>query len=79
MHVGPVGGGVIGPKKFIYDGWGDTVNMASRMESPGVPGRVQVARETYERLVGRFELEPRGRVEVKGKGAIETWFIVRRR
>jgi adenylate cyclase len=69
---------VIGRRKFIYDVWGDTVNMASRMESTGVPGRLQVARETYERLGGRFELEPRGLVEVKGKGAIETWFVVDR-
>jgi class 3 adenylate cyclase len=78
MHVGPAVGGVIGRRKFIYDVWGDTVNMASRMESTGVPGRLQVARATYERLGGRFELEPRGTVEVKGKGAIETWFVVRR-
>ncbi|MEA2675531.1 MAG: adenylate cyclase [Chloroflexota bacterium] len=78
MHVGPAVAGVIGRRKFIYDVWGDTVNMASRMESTGVPGRLQVARATYERLGGRFELEPRGLVEVKGKGAIETWFVVRR-
>jgi class 3 adenylate cyclase len=79
MHVGPAVAGVIGRRKFIYDVWGDTVNMASRMESTGVAGRLQVARETYERLGGRFELERRGMVDVKGKGALETWFIVRRR
>jgi class 3 adenylate cyclase len=78
MHVGPAVAGVIGRRKFIYDVWGDTVNMASRMESTGVPGRLHVARATYERLGGRFELEPRGTVEAKGKGAIETWFVVRR-
>ena len=79
MHVGPAVAGVIGLKKFIYDVWGDTVNMASRMESTGVPGRLQVTRETRERLAGDFEFERRGIVEVKGKGPLETWFVVRRR
>jgi class 3 adenylate cyclase len=79
MHVGPAVAGVIGLKKFIYDVWGDTVNMASRMESTDVPGRLQVARETHDRLAAAFVLESRGHVEVKGKGAIETWFVVRRR
>jgi class 3 adenylate cyclase len=79
MHVGPAVAGVIGLKKFIYDVWGDTVNMASRMESTGVPGRIQVARETFERLSPDFEFEPRGLVDVKGKGLIPTWFVVGRR
>jgi class 3 adenylate cyclase len=79
MHVGPAVAGVIGMKKFIYDVWGDTVNTASRMESTGVPGRMQVTRETYERLADDFVLEPRGLVDVKGKGMIETWFVVGRR
>ena len=79
MHVGPAVAGVIGLKKFIYDVWGDTVNMASRMESTGVPGRLQVAAETRERLAEAFDLERRGIVEVKGKGPIETWFVVGRR
>jgi class 3 adenylate cyclase len=79
MHVGPAVAGVIGLKKFIYDVWGDTVNTASRMESTGVPGRVQVTRETYERLRDQFEFERRGVVTVKGKGDIETWFLVGRR
>ncbi len=76
MNVGPAVAGVIGLKKFIYDVWGDTVNVASRMESTGVAGRIQVTGETVERLRGRFEFERRGLVEVKGKGAIETWFLV---
>ena len=79
MHVGPAVAGVIGLKKFIYDVWGDTVNTASRMESTGVPGRLQVTMETRERLAEAFELQRRGIVEVKGKGPIETWFVVRRR
>ena len=79
MHVGPAVAGVIGLKKFIYDVWGDTVNTASRMESTGVPGRLQVTVETRDKLAGAFELERRGIVDVKGKGPIETWFVVRRR
>ena len=79
MHVGPAVAGVIGLKKFIYDVWGDTVNTASRMESTGVPGRIQVTRETYGRLEAVFDFERRGMVDVKGKGPIETWFVIGRR
>jgi class 3 adenylate cyclase len=79
MHVGPAVAGVIGLKKFIYDVWGDTVNTASRMESTGVPGRLQVTSATRDRLEAAFELERRGIVDVKGKGPTETWFILGRR
>jgi class 3 adenylate cyclase len=79
MHVGPAVAGVIGLKKFIYDVWGDTVNTASRMESTGIPGRLQVTRETRDRLEGEFDLERRGIVEVKGKGPIETWLLIGRK
>jgi adenylate cyclase len=78
MNVGPAVAGVIGIRKFIYDVWGDTVNTASRMESTGVPGRIQVTRETRERLAADFDFERRGLVDVKGKGPIETWFLVGR-
>jgi len=79
LHVGPGIGGVIGLKKFIYDVWGDTVNTASRMESHGVPGRIQVTAATAERLRAGYHFEPRGRIEVKGKGSVETCFLVARR
>lgn len=75
IHCGPVIAGVIGTKKFIYDVWGDTVNLASRMESLGVPGRVQVTHAVQQRLQGTFAFEPRGLIDVKGKGPTPTWFL----
>jgi len=76
MHVGPVVGGVIGLKKFIYDVWGHTVNTASRMESHGLPGRLQVTESARERLAHAFSFEPRGMVEVKGVGPMMTYLLV---
>jgi adenylate cyclase len=78
IHCGAIVAGVIGTKKFIYDVWGDTVNMASRMESLGVPGRVQVTHAVAERLRGSFALEERGLIEVKGKGPTPTYFLLGR-
>jgi len=71
--------GVIGRKRFLYDLWGDAVNTASRMESYGTPGRIQITRATYELLADDFECEPRGTIAVKGKGEVETWYLVRPR
>jgi class 3 adenylate cyclase len=75
LNSGPVVAGVIGTSKFIYDLWGDTVNLASRMESTGVPGEIQVTRNVYERLKNSFEFESRGVIKVKGKGDVETWLL----
>ena len=75
IDTGPVVAGVIGRRKFIYDLWGDTVNTASRMESHGVPGEIQVTERVVAALADGYVLEPRGTVEIKGKGAMPTWFL----
>jgi len=78
INTGPVIAGVIGIKKFIYDLWGDTVNVASRMESSGKPGAIQVSSATYELLKDKFIFEKRGEIEVKGKGKMMTYWLIGR-
>ena len=75
IHTGPVVAGVIGKNKFNYDLWGETVNIASRMESHGVPGKVQISGATYNKIKDKFRLDYRGPIEVKGKGLMVTHFL----
>ena len=79
INTGPVVAGVIGTKKFIYDLWGDTVNVASRMESHGIVGEIQVTVPTYERLQHRYTFQPRGSIHVKGKGQMTTYLLTGRK
>jgi adenylate cyclase len=72
---GPVMAGVIGADKFSYDVWGETVNLASRLESHGLPGEIQVSDAVREALGDSFVFEPRGAIEVKGVGQLETWLL----
>ncbi|MCZ0731138.1 adenylate/guanylate cyclase domain-containing protein [Mycolicibacterium iranicum] len=79
MATGPVVAGVVGAKKFFYDVWGDAVNVAARMETTDVEGRIQVPDNVYQRLRHAFEFEERGVVDVKGKGPMHTWYLVGQR
>lgn len=76
INTGPVVAGVIGTKKFSYDLWGDTVNLASRMESHGLPGRIQVTETSYQRLQNLYSFEERGLIAIKGKGLMKTYLMI---
>lgn len=76
INTGPVVAGVIGTKKFSYDLWGDAVNTASRMESHGLPGMIQVSQSTYEKLQGKYQFQERGVIPIKGKGQLKTYFLI---
>lgn len=77
IHSGTVVAGVVGKKKFTYDVWGDTVNIAQRMEASGVPGRVNVSAYTYHLVKDRFTCEYRGKIDAKGKGEIDMYFVLK--
>jgi class 3 adenylate cyclase len=79
IHTGPVIAGVIGTNRFAYDLWGDTVNIASRMESQGVPGKIQVSEAVHNRLKDEFLLETRGPLQIRGIGEMQTYFLVARK
>jgi class 3 adenylate cyclase len=79
INTGPVVSGVIGLKKFSYDLWGNSVNVASRMESQGIPGKIQVTESTYLHLCDRYVLVPRGTIQVKGWGEMNTYFLAGRK
>ncbi|MBL4751926.1 MAG: adenylate/guanylate cyclase domain-containing protein [Amylibacter sp.] len=75
VHTGPAVAGVIGTKKPLYDVWGDTVNTASRLETFGTNGKIQVTDRTKRLLEGGFRFEKRGKVTIKGKGTLDTWYL----
>ncbi len=77
LSTGALIAGVVGQKKFAYDIWGDTVNMASRMNSQSLEGKIQCTKEVYEKLKEKYSFTKRGKVNIKGKGVMETWFLIR--
>jgi class 3 adenylate cyclase len=76
IHSGPVVAGIIGTRKFVYDLWGDTVNIASRMESHGQPGKIHCSETVYEKLSNFYKFERRGAIDIKGKGKMDTYFLI---
>ncbi|NER51151.1 MAG: adenylate/guanylate cyclase domain-containing protein, partial [Symploca sp. SIO1A3] len=79
INTGPVVAGVIGVSKFIYDLWGDAVNTASRMESHGLAGKIHLTATTYKHLQDKYLFEHRGKIPVKGKGEMTTYFLLGRK
>ena len=79
MALGPIIAGVVGVSKFAYDVWGDTVNLASRLETTSEPGRIHVAAVLAKRLQSTYVVEPRGSIDLKGKGPTETFYLLGRR
>ena len=75
IHSGSLVSGVVGKKKFAYDVWGDTVNIAARMESSGEPDRINISEATYEEVKDKFKCTPRGKVKAKNKGELEMYFV----
>jgi class 3 adenylate cyclase len=75
IHTGPVVAGIVGVKKFAYDIWGDTVNTASRMESNGEVGKINISQTTYTLVKDKFNCVERGKIQVKGKGEVEMYFV----
>jgi adenylate cyclase len=76
IHAGPVVAGILGTDRFMYDVWGDAVNVASRMESHSLPGRIQVTERVFERLCSDYRFESRGAIDVKGIGSMRTYFLI---
>ena len=76
IHTGPVVAGIVGVKKFAYDIWGDTVNIASRMESSGEIGKINISHSTYELVKDEFNFEHRGMISAKGKGKMDMYFVL---
>jgi len=75
IHTGPVVAGIVGVKKFAYDIWGDTVNLAARMESSGQEGKVNISGPTYELVKAKFNCSHRGKIQAKNKGEIDMYFV----
>ena len=75
IHTGPVVAGIVGVKKFAYDIWGDTVNIASKMESSGEAGKINISGDTYELVKDKFSCTYRGKIEAKNKGEIDMYFV----